>query len=366
MFTRTFLAIAAVLALVACTGGPAPTTPATSPTAGASTPGASPTAAPTPGASPTAEGPGEPEKTTLRLAYSGGLDFSKGTFYKLEQDLREIGLDVQVNVFNSSQDAFRAVIAGEADMAEGAILSAISLVQAQGGGVKVVMADEQVPDYLLISRPGFDSLEQLEGARVGISTPGDTSDTLTRLVFGREDVDVDAVEWIQIGGTGARMAGLLADQIDAGMAHAAEGINAAAEGGLNILHRVADSVPDYLQRGLITTDEFIAENPNLTQLVVDTLIDAARWAHTNKDEYIELSREVVPDLSEDARDQAWDIYHEIGKHAVNGGLTTEQVENTIAIEQEVGNLEGDVPEMSTFIDASFVESYLERNGEYEE
>jgi NitT/TauT family transport system substrate-binding protein len=352
MFTRTFLAVAAVLALVACSGGPAATTPAASPTAAATT------AAPAPSSAL--------EKTTLRLAYSGGLDFSKGTFYKLEKDLRAMGLTVEVNVFNSSQDAFRAVVAGEADMAEGAILSAISLAQQQGGGVKVIVADEQVPDYLLISRPDFASLDQLEGARVGISTPGDTSDTLTRLVFGREGIDVDAVQWIQIGGTGARMAGLLADQIDAGLAHAAEGLNAATEGGLNMLHRVADTVPDYLQRGLITTDEFIADNPILTQLVVDTLIDAARWAQTNKDEYIELSREVVPDLSEEARDQAWEIYHDIRKHAVDGGLTVEQIQNTIAIEQEVGNLEGEVPELSTFIDASFVESYLERNGEFEE
>jgi NitT/TauT family transport system substrate-binding protein len=291
------------------------------------------------------------------------LDFSKGPLYKFQQDLAEQGIDVQIDVFDTTQDAFRAVVAGEADIAEGAILTAISLAQAQGGGVKVIVTHEQVPDYLLISRPDFETLQQLEGARVGISTPGDTSDTLTRLVFQREGVDVDSIDWIQVGGTGARMAGLLGNQIDAGIAHAAEGLTASQEGGLNVLYRIADSVPDYLQSGLMTTDEFIAGNPNLTQLVVDTLIDALRWADAEKQEYIALTSEVVPDLSEEAMDAAWDIYHEIGKFSTNGGLSVEQMDNTIQIEQEVGNLTGDVPDQPTFVDRSFVEDYLARNGE---
>ena len=309
-----------------------------------------------------AAGPGEPEIDTLRVGFASQPDFTQVMNFKWLDDLEAAGITVEDNYFESSQDAFRALVAGEVDVAVGTLLSAILLVQESGEGVKVIASDLKAPDYLLISQPEISSLSELEGARVGISTPGDISDTLTRVVLDREGVDVEAVNFVQIGGTGARMAALLEGQIEAGPAHAAEGLTAAEEGLAN-LFAYGNAVPDYLQHGLIVTDEFIDANPNLTQTMVDLFVESTRWANDNKDEYIELSNETVEGPSDDARDQAYEIFQEIEMFAINGGMSEDLLQNTLSVEQEVGTLGDDAPALEEWSDPSFVESYLERFGE---
>lgn len=348
----------ALLALMvaACTGATAsPSATHAEPSAAASEPEES--AAPS-----EAAGPGEPETDTVRVAFASQPDFTQVMNFKWLDDMEATGLTVEDNYFESSQDAFRALVAGEADVAVGTLLSAILLVQETGESVRVIASDLQAPDYLLISQADVESLADLEGARVGISTPGDISDTLTRVVLNREGVDVEAVDFVQIGGTGARMAALLEGQIEAGPAHAAEGLTAAEE-GLKNLFAYGNAIPDYLQHGLIVTDEWIANNPNLTQLMVDLFVESTRWANDNKDEYIALSAETVEGPSDAARDQAYEIFQEIGMFAVNGGMSADLLENTVAVEKEVGTLGDDAPPVEEWSDPSFVESYLERYGE---
>lgn len=306
---------------------------------------------------------GELESETIRVAFASEPDFTQVSNFRWLDQLREQdGLEVEELYFESSQDAFRALIAGEADVAVGTILSAISLVQEAGESVKLIAADLKATDYLLISTPEIESLEDLRGQKVGISTPGDVSDTLTRVVLKREGVDPAEVQFLQIGGTSARMSGLLENQIAAGAAHAAEGLTA-VEQGLKNLFVYGEAVPDYLQHGVIVKDEFIDANPNLTQLMVDRFIDSTRWAAENREEYIELSKEKVEGPSDAARDEAYEIFLDIDMFAVNGGMDDAILENTVAIEQEVGTLGEDVPAIDEWADATFVEHYLEENGE---
>ena len=352
------LVLVAIIA-AACSNGstsPSPSEDAAEP----STPAASD--APASAAASEAAGPGEPEADTIRVGFASQPDFTQVMNFKWLDDLEAEGFTVEDNYFESSQDAFRALVAGEVDVAVGTLLSAILLVQESGEGVKVIASDLQAPDYLLISQPDVTSLDQLEGARVGISTPGDISDTLTRVVLDREGIDLDAVDFVQIGGTGARMAALLEGQIEAGPAHAAEGLTAAEE-GLSNLFAYGTAVPDYLQHGLIVTDEWISTNPNLTQIMVDLFVESTRWANDNKDEYIALSADTVEGPSDAARDEAYEIFQEISMFAINGGMSEELLQNTVDIEKEVGTLGDDAPALDEWSDPSFVESYLERFGE---
>jgi len=355
LHASVLMALLALLVAACSTSTASPSASEAEPSAAASEPAES--TAPS-----EAAGPGEPETDTVRVAFASQPDFTQVMNFKWLEDMEATGLTVEDNYFESSQDAFRALVAGETDVAVGTLLSAILLVQETGEGVKVIASDLQAPDYLLISQPDIGSLADLEGARVGISTPGDISDTLTRVVLSREGVDLAAVNFVQIGGTSARMAALLEGQIEAGPAHAAEGLTAAEE-GLQNLFAYGNAIPDYLQHGLIVTDEWIANNPNLTQIMVDLFVESTRWANDNKDEYIERSADTVEGPSDAARDQAYDIFQEISMFAVNGGMSMDLLENTVAVEQEVGTLGDDVPAFEEWADPSFVESYLERNGE---
>ena len=138
-------------------------------------------------------------KKALRVAFASQPDFTQVMNFKWLDDLKAEGVEVETSFFESSQDAFRAMIAGEADMAVAGIVSAVQLVQETGEAVKVVAVDLQAPDYLLMGTAEMKGLADMEGNRIGISTPGDISDSLTRVVLRREGVDVDKVRFVEIG-----------------------------------------------------------------------------------------------------------------------------------------------------------------------
>jgi ABC-type nitrate/sulfonate/bicarbonate transport system substrate-binding protein len=315
-------------------------------------------------ASPAADEAASFEGKTLRVAFASDPDFTQIANYKWLRDLEEVdGVTVQEEYFKSSQDSFRALVAGEVDLAFGTLSSGIALVQQGGDPIKAIVSDMKAPDYILVAQSDIADLAALEGSRDGISTPGDISDSLTRAVLSREGVDVDAVEFLQIGGTSARMSALLADQIDAGPAHAADGLAAMREGDLKNLHSYGNTIEDYLQQVVFVNENWAAENADFVQHLVNGFVDSVRWAAENKDAYIELSQEFVDGLDADIASQAYDVFTDIEMFAVNGGMARDLLENTVAIEQEVGALGQDVPPLEEWADVTYVEAYLEEHGE---
>jgi NitT/TauT family transport system substrate-binding protein len=299
---------------------------------------------------------------TLRVAFASDPDFTQIANFKWIQDMRDQGIEVEDLYFQSSQDAFRAMVAGEADVALGTVTSAILLNMSAGENVKVIASDLQAPDYVLVSTPDVTSDEDLVGKRIGISTPGDVSDTLTRLVLEDRGVDPSQIDFVEIGGTSARMQALLSNQISGGAAHAAEGLSAVSQ-GLNNLFAYGETIPDYLQHGLIVQQTWLDDNEEFAQEMVDDFIDSTRWAAENKDGYIELSQDYVDGIDDSIRSEAYDIFTSIDMFAVNGGMAEKQLNTTVDIEKRVGTFGDDqVPALDVWSDPRFVEDYLDRNG----
>lgn len=305
----------------------------------------------------------ELESTTLRVGFSGQPDFTQiMNFVWLETLRDEHGIDAQDVIFEGTSPPFRALVADEVDMVVGQVPPGILLRAETGADVVMIAGDVQQSDYLLVSTPDVTELEDLYGKQIGTAGPGAVSDSLTIAALTREDIDLDQIEFVEIGGTSARMAALLAGQTAAGAAHFAEGFDA-VEAGLEPLYVIADAIGPYLFHGVWADRGFVEENPNLVQLAMDEFIESVRWAAENKDEYIEEAAEVTEGLSDDAKSRAYDEFIRIGLFAVNGGLEDELLDATIAIEQEVGNLPEDVEDPSNWVIKDFVESYLERHGE---
>jgi ABC-type nitrate/sulfonate/bicarbonate transport system substrate-binding protein len=369
---RNRIVLLSVVALVAtaCQGGGAPATgtPPTSTTAGA-TATATSTATSAPGtATATATAgtsvapPGQPESTRLRVAFSGQPDFTQVMNFKWIDDMKaKHGVEAEQLIFEGTAPPFRAMVSGEADIVVGQVPPGVLLVKETGAKLKMIAGDVASSDYLLISTPDVKQLSDLYGKKVGTAGPGAVSDSLTQAALKRENIDTSRIEFVQIGGTGARMAALLSNQVQAGAAHAAEGYDAVSK-GLNELHPIADSLGPYLFHGMWATEEWLNANPNLAQLTVDEFINTVRWAQDNKAEYIATAKTKVEGLSDEAMDKAYDLFLEIDLFAVNGGLTPELVKATTDLEQEVGGLPADIPDASVWVDDRYVQSYLARNG----
>jgi ABC-type nitrate/sulfonate/bicarbonate transport system substrate-binding protein len=301
------------------------------------------------------------ETTSIRLATSPP-EFDTITDAYWLQLLEEAGLEVETFEFETSPDTVRAVAAGEGDLVNTSPLAIMQFIEASGGGLEVVAVELLKTDYYLMATPDLTSVEDLQDGIIGISEPGDLSDSLTRVVLEEAGLDTSTIEFAQIGGTSARIAALADGQIQAGAAHAADGLAAAEEFGLQPLVRFVDYVPDYAQRFLAASPEWLDENPVLAQFIVDSLIDAQRWAQENKEEYIALSEEHVEGISPEIRSEVYDLFAGEGFFGVNGGM--DSMAPTAELEQRQGNLGEDFGEPDTWSDSSFVDDYLARNGEY--
>ena len=365
---RVGAVLSAVLMIAACSGGASPSV-STAPTS------APATSAPSDGtgspAASEAAGPGAPEKTTIKIVQGSSPDYTQIALTKSLEYLEERGITAEFESVDDTDVATRAVIAGQADVVVNSLFFGINAVK-EGIPLVTILADAQTLDYLLVSVPDITDPKQLENnGKMGINQPGDLGATVADQCLKFADVDVTKVEFVQVGGTGARMAALVAGAQDSGAltihaapAHAAEALAAQEEAGLNILANCGEQIGSFLQTGATVTQDFLTQNPNLAQHFVDAYLDALRWAQENKDEYIELSKEVLPDMPDELRGPAYDVFTDVDLFAVNGGLSAESVQKLTDIGLDAGSIEEPVPDNWYTMD--LIESYLARNGEMEQ
>jgi ABC-type nitrate/sulfonate/bicarbonate transport system substrate-binding protein len=288
------------------------------------------------------------------------VEFDSVTDAKWIELLEEAGVKVTLKEVEFGPDTTRALVAGEGDIASNSPVPTMQYIIQAGGGLKVIAAEVLGTDYVLMTTPDITSVDQLAGKKIGISEPGDISDSLTRVMLSKAGVSTDDIDFTQIGGTSERIAALTADQISGGAAHVADGLTAAEASGLKPLANYLEFIPVYAQRFVAAGDEWLEDNPNLAQLAVDKLIEANQWAAENKDEYIAMSKEYVEEMPDEIRSQVYDIFLENNFFAPDGGL--DAIEPTIAVEREQGTLSGELPATSEWVDSSYVESSAAGDG----
>jgi ABC-type nitrate/sulfonate/bicarbonate transport system substrate-binding protein len=348
------LAVIAVL-LVGCTSastGNAPSAGAPSASAGVASATADPAAA--------------FKGTTIKVAKLSGTavdDAAIGYWQKAMSD--KYGVSIKFEFTSATDVSLRAVVSNADDMAVSLSLTdLVHLVQQSSTDVKLIAADTYASDYQLVAKSSIASVADLKGKTQGISAPGDASELVMHLCLNAQGVDYSSLKIVRIGGTSARVAALLAGQIDFGAAHIADATAAVAKsnGALKILSDCGRAVGNYPVTGMITTGAWLKANPKLAQLVVDGYIDAMRWASTNKDQFVTFAKTWVPDANPDTLAPAWDYFKAVGFWPVNGGVDVPAVETYIGYAAQLGVLTGKIPTTDLWVDDSFVNNYLARNG----
>lgn len=330
-----------VLLTAACGGNPAAT--ATSPSPGAPL--------------------GPPETKTLKIGVDGLPDFSNEGVYKWAADLKaQYGVDAQIIDLGSTVGPFRTLVAGDVDVLVDTDAPGISLVM-QGNDLRMIAAADRSSDYVLLSTPDIKQVKDLIGKKVGTQGPASASQTLAKAALKHAGLDVTKINFVQVGGTSARIAAMISGQIQAGAAHAPDAYNAQDNSGLNILLPIASVLPTYEFHILWTKQSWLNANPNLAQIAVNLFVASTRWEADNKAGYITLSQQNVTGLTDAERSKAYDLFKQVNYFAVNGGMDKASIQSTIAVEQEVGGLPATgVPDISTWADSSYVNRYLAANG----
>jgi ABC-type nitrate/sulfonate/bicarbonate transport system substrate-binding protein len=352
---RHFLALAAIVALLAACSGAATPSPAPATVAPTSAESVAPTPTPNPFAG-----------MTVTAAKAGDHSFDDVSLDRWIQTLKEkYDITLDLTGVDSADTSLRSVVSGATDLAVAMSLTGlVHLVQASGTDVKIIAADTYASDYQLVSKSSINGVSDLTGMIQGISAPGDASELAAHLCLNAQGFDYSTLQLVRIGGTGARVAALLAGQIDVGMAHIADAKAAVAKsnGALKILLDCGKVVGNYPVTGMVATGDWLKGHGDLAQVLVNEYVDAMRWASSDKAGYLQLATTWVPDADPAEAADNWDYFKSVGFWPVNGGIDLPSVETYVGYAAQLGILTGKIPTTDLWVDDSYVQNFIAAMG----
>jgi NitT/TauT family transport system substrate-binding protein len=195
----------------------------------------------------------------LFLAKEAGLFDQQG----IDADLQFIASNTGIAALASGQTQF-ALIGGPETL--GAVVGGaelVAIVQLSGAQPYVFEASKQIQ-----------TLEDLKGKKVGVSSLGSSSDTATRMALRAKGLDPDKdVSIVAVGSLENRMAALTNGAIDAGLASPPETLMV-EDAGLHPLFDLSQLDVPPLAQCLIVPRSTIGAQRDVVQRVVDAIVAA--------------------------------------------------------------------------------------------
>lgn len=215
-----------------------------------------------------------PALTKIVVTYGSVAGDVLPTYVALEAGVfRKNGLDVDLQLVNSSTASVAALVSKHADFTQAGGSETIS---SNVGGADLVMVSitGATYSYILEGSPELRSPEDLKGKKVGISTIGSSSDVAVRVALRRIGIDPDRdVSIVAVGGVPERTAAMRNGAIQATVANPPESLTLERAGFKPILDLPSLKLPASLQ-GTIVRRDLIQTRPDLVQRYVDSIVQA--------------------------------------------------------------------------------------------
>ena len=160
------------------------------------------------------------EKPRVTIAVGG-----KSAFYYLPLTIAEQlgffaaeGLQVEITDFSGGANAVQAGTSGAADVVSAAFEHTISL-QSRSQFYQSFVLMGRAPQIALgvstKAMPGYKSITDLRGKRIGVSAPGSSTNMMANLVLLRAGIPADGVAYVGVGSAAAALTAVRSGQVDA-------------------------------------------------------------------------------------------------------------------------------------------------------
>ena len=202
----------------------------------------------------------------------------------------DAGVDVDLKTEPSGASAENVMLAGKVDGVVGFYDHAITL-QAQDKCVESVVQFAKVPgeaEVVATSAGDVNSAADFAGKRLGVTSPGSSTDYLTQYLATKNGVDTSDYSTVTAGAGSTFIAALQNGGIDAGMTTDPT-IATAVDRGLGrvlIDMRTEEGTKEalgglYPAASLYMTCDYVAQNPNTVQKLADAFVRTMEWIDTH-------------------------------------------------------------------------------------
>ena len=232
------------------------------------------------------------EKTKLALAVGG-----KAAFYYLPLTISEQlgyfkaeGLDVEISDFAGGAKALQALMGGSADIVNGAYEHTINM-QARNQWIQEFVLMGRAPQISMgvstKTMPGYRTITDLRGKKIGVSAPGSSTNMMANLVLSRAGVKGSEVSFVGVGTSSGAIAAMRSGQIDA-MANTDPIMTMLEQKGevkvisdARTLKGAQEVFGGTMPAAcLYTRAEFVKANPNTCQALANAVVRGLKWLQT--------------------------------------------------------------------------------------
>jgi NitT/TauT family transport system substrate-binding protein len=232
------------------------------------------------------------EKTNIALAVGG-----KASFYYLPLTISEQlgyfkaeGLDVEISDFSGGSRALQAVVGGSADVCSGAFEHTINL-QSKNQMFQAFVLQGRAPQIAFgvstKTLPGYKSIADLKGKKIGVSAPGSSTNMMANLVLSRGGLKASDVSFIGVGTAAGALTALRSGQIDAISNIDPVMTMLEQKGDVKIISDTRTLKGTMEVFGgpmpaacLYAPVDFIHKNPNTCQALANAIVHGLKWLQT--------------------------------------------------------------------------------------
>ena len=241
---------------------------------------------------PSLGAPSGPEKTKVALSVGG-----KAAFYYLPLTISEQlgyfkaeGLEVEISDFPGGARALQAVVAGSADVCSGAFEHTINM-QAKNQLFQAFVLQGRAPQIAFgvstRNMPNYKTVADLVGRKIGVSSPGSSTDMIANLVLSRGGVKAGDVTFIGVGTAAGALTALRSGQVDA-MSNTDPVMTMLEQKGevkiisdTRTLKGTAELFGGPMPAACLYAPlEFMLKNPNTCQALANAIVHGLKWLQT--------------------------------------------------------------------------------------
>lgn len=208
------------------------------------------------------------------------------------------GLDVKLQDLQSGSDALTGMIGGSTDVTCGYYEHTIQM-QAKNQDIKSFVTMLKLPGLVLAASPGnsdeIDSVKDLEGKTVGVTSPGSSTDFFLKYLLSKAGMDPNSVSVTPIGSGATAVAAMENDKVSAAvMLDPAVSQLEKRAGDLKILSDLRTEqgaqdvygVTSYPAAVLYTKTAFLDKNPETAQKLTHAITRTLDWISQHSGEEI--------------------------------------------------------------------------------
>jgi NitT/TauT family transport system substrate-binding protein len=276
---------------------------------------------------------------------------------------KKAGVDVALVRVQQTPSAVAALRAGEGDMANIAIDTALQLVSRDQMKLKGVISPDKALPFLITAKKSIATPQDLAGKSFGVARIGSADYALSRVVLGKLGVPVDKLQYLAVGQPPVRAQALAAGQIDATAVSVGVWTTLPDKSALTVLvdqqnfYRLAP----FVSKLNVVTDEVAKTKAKEIAGVVRGIILASRDFAKDPKLWVDAMAAARPDVKRADLETLAEAYKK--SWSVNGGLNLDEVKFTIDTTYESPDFK-DARRVapSEWIDTSFIDVALKDLG----